>query len=181
MHRFHTDPHAGSAPETAGLTIHWASRYDLLSRFLGLGVDSRGSRMIVEMAKIMAGDKVLDVGCGTGALTLTAARQAGPAGAVMGIDASPQMIAVARQKAAHAGSGANFEVGLVERITYPEASFDVVISRLVIHHLPDDLKRLAFGEIFRVLKPGGRVFLADFAPPSNPILAHLAWPLSATG
>ena len=63
---------------------------------------------------------------------------------------------------------------MIEKIPYPEATFDVVISRLVVHHLPDDLKRRCFAEIFRVLKPGGLIFLADFNPPTNPILAYIA-------
>ena len=66
-----------------------------------------------------------------------------------------------------------FDLGLIEKLPYPDAGFDVVISRLVIHHLPGDLKRQGFAEIYRVLKPGGLFFLADFNPPSNPILAHI--------
>jgi demethylmenaquinone methyltransferase/2-methoxy-6-polyprenyl-1,4-benzoquinol methylase/phosphoethanolamine N-methyltransferase len=83
------------------------------------------------------------------------------------------MIEVARKKSGALGSDVVFEVGLIEKMPYPEASFDVVISRLVIHHLPDDVKRQGFSEIFRVLTPGGSIFLADFNPPANPILAHL--------
>jgi demethylmenaquinone methyltransferase/2-methoxy-6-polyprenyl-1,4-benzoquinol methylase/phosphoethanolamine N-methyltransferase len=130
--------------------------------------------MIIEMAKIKPGDKVLDVGCGTGSLTLTAKNYVGPPGSAYGIDASPEMIDVARKKAKRSGSETVFEVGLIEKIAYSDATFDVVISRLVIHHLPDDLKRRGIAEIFRVLKPGGLFFLADFKPPTNPILAHVA-------
>lgn len=162
-----------NGPETAGLTLHAASQYDLFSALLGLGVNHSNSRMIVEMAKIKPGDKVLDVGCGTGALTLTAEKYAGPSGSVYGIDASPEMIDVAKKKAQHNGSATVFEIGLIEKIAFPDATFDVVISRLMIHHLPDDLKRQAFKEIYRVLKSGGLVFIADFKPPTNPILAHL--------
>jgi demethylmenaquinone methyltransferase/2-methoxy-6-polyprenyl-1,4-benzoquinol methylase/phosphoethanolamine N-methyltransferase len=84
------------------------------------------------------------------------------------------MIDVARKKAARVNLKAVFEVALIEQLPYPDATFDIVISRLVLHHLPDDLKRRGFAEIFRVLKPGGRVFLADFNPPTNPILVHIA-------
>lgn len=173
MHRMHNHPKTGSGPETAGITIHWAARYDFFTGLMGLGVNRPNSRMVVEMAKIKPGDKVLDVGCGTGSLTLTAEKYAGASGSTFGIDASPEMIEVAQKKAKRSGCGTVFDVGLIEKIAFPDATFDVVISRLVIHHLPDDLKRQGFAEIFRVLKPGGCFFLADFNPPSNPILAHI--------
>ncbi len=161
MHRMHHSK-AGTGPETTGLTLHWASEYAILASLLGLGPDGTNSRMVVEMAKIKPGDKVLDVGCGTGGLTMTARKYAGASGSAYGIDASPEMIAVARKKAKRSGSPTVFEVGLIEKIANPVATFDVVISRLVIHHLPDDLKRQGFKEIYRVLKPGGLFFIADF-------------------
>jgi len=129
--------------------------------------------MIIEMAKIQPGEVVLDVGCGTGSLTLTAKTTAGPSGAVYGIDAAPEMIEVARKNAKHAGLDVTFDIGLIEKIPFPDTSFDVVINRLMIHHLPDDLKRQAFAEIFRVLKPGGHLLIADFRPPANPVLNHI--------
>ena len=172
MHRKHNDPKKQSGPHTTGATLHNASQYDIHTRIMGLGVNRSNSNMIVEMAKIKPGDKVLDVGCGSGNLTLTAKKYAGTSGTVYGIDAAPQMIEVAREKARRSGLQAIFEVGLIEKLPFPDATFDVVINRLVIHHLPDDLKRRGFAEIFRVLKPGGRIFLADFKPPSNPILAY---------
>ncbi len=174
MHRIHNQPRIGGRPETAGRTIHWASQYDLVTGLLGLGVNRANSRMVVELANIKSGHSVLDVGCGTGNLTLTAATYAGPTGRVFGIDASPEMIEVAKRKAAGAPQAATFKVGLIEKLEFPDATFDVVISRLVIHHLPDDLKRAGFKEMLRVLKPGGHLLIADFDPPKNPILNHLA-------
>jgi ubiquinone/menaquinone biosynthesis C-methylase UbiE len=170
----HNDSKTTSGPETTGATLHRASQYDIHTSIMGLGVNRSNSRMIIEMANVKPGDKVLDVGCGSGNLTLTAKRYAGPSGSVYGIDAAPEMIEVAKKKAARSRLEAVFDVGLIEKLTFPDATFDVVISRLVIHHLPDDLKRLGFAEIFRVLKPGGRCFITDFKPPSNPILAHVA-------
>lgn len=177
MHRMHSGTKTVSGPETAGATIHWATHYDVMTSLLGLGVNRPNSRMVVEMAGIKPGDKVLDVGCGSGNLTLTAEKYAGESGSVYGVDASPEMIDVARKKARRRGSRTVFELGLIEKLSYPDATFDAVISRLAVHHLPDDLKRRGFEEIYRVLKPGGRFFLADFVPPANPILAHLAFPL----
>jgi len=174
MHETHNAHKTQSGPETTGAVIHWTSPHDIFIKLMGLGVNGANSRMIVEMAKIKLGDKILDVGCGTGDLTLTAKNYAGASGSAYGIDASPEGIDLARKKAERMGLEAVFEVGLIEDIPYPDATFDVVISRLVIHHLPDELKRRGFSQIFRVLKPGGRVFLADFRPPTNPILAHVA-------
>ncbi len=174
MHKMRDKQETSDGPETRGATLHNASGYDLHSRLMGMGVNGANSRMIIEMAKVKPGDKILDVGCGSGNLTLTAKRYTGASGSVYGIDASPEMIEVARRKAQKSGIGAVFEVGLIEKLNFPEAAFDVVISRLVIHHLPDDLKRQGFAEIRRVLKPGGLVFIADFKPPTNPILAYIA-------
>ncbi len=173
MHRMRNEPRIKGGPETTGKTIHWAGEYDLFSRLMGMGANARNSRIVVELAGIQPGESVLDVACGTGSLSLTAASYAVPGGKVYGIDASPEMIAVAQRKAAGSDSPVTFQVGLAEKLDFPEASFDVVISRLAIHHLPDDLKRAAFAEMLRVLKPGGRVLLADFVQPSNHVLNHL--------
>jgi len=174
MHRMHNQPRSKNGPQTTGSTIHWASEYDFFTSIAGMGVNRRNSRMVIELAKIKPGDSVLDVACGTGNLTLTARSYAGPGGKVYGIDAAPEMIEVAKKKGSRSGLDVVFEVGLVEKLEFPDATFDVVISRLAIHHLPDDLKRAAFGEILRVLKPGGHLLIADFTPPANPILNHLA-------
>ena len=83
------------------------------------------------------------------------------------------MIEVARKKAKRSGSDVAFDFALIEKIPFPDVTFDVVVSRLVIHHLPDDLKRKAFAEILRVLKPGGHLLVADFKPPTNHVLNHV--------
>jgi demethylmenaquinone methyltransferase/2-methoxy-6-polyprenyl-1,4-benzoquinol methylase/phosphoethanolamine N-methyltransferase len=172
MHHIHNTSKA-DGPHTSGLTIHWAPQYDFFTTLFGLGVNRPNSRVVVELAEIKPGEKLLDVGCGTGNLTLTAKHAAGDTGKVFGIDAAPEMIEVARKKAQRAHMDVTFDVGLIEKIPYPDATFDVVINRLMVHHLPDDLKRLGFAEIFRVLKPGGRLLVADFNPPTNPITNHI--------
>ncbi len=173
MHRMHNEPRIKNGPQTTGRTIHWASHYDIMSGLFGMGVNRPNSRMVVELAKIKPGDTVLDVACGTGSLTLTAQSYAGPSGQAYGIDAAPEMIGVAKNKAARSGKPVIFQVGLIEQLEFPDATFEVVITRLAIHHLPDDLKRRAFAEILRVLKPGGHLLIADFNPPTNPILNHI--------
>lgn len=174
MHMMHDDSKISSGPKTSGATLHRAAQYDLLTGLLGLGINGRSSRMVIELAQIKPGDSVLDVACGTGSLTLTAQSCAGPGGKVYGIDAAPEMIEVAKKKASRSGLEVVFDVGLIEKLAFPEATFDIVISRLAIHHLPDDIKRSGFAEILRVLKPGGHLLIADFKPPTNPILAHVA-------
>ncbi len=169
----HSETSIEKGPHTTGVVLHHASQYDLHTGLLGLGTNGRNSRMVVELAKIQPGDQVLDAACGTGSLTLTAQSYTGPSGKVYGIDASPEMIEVAKQKASRSGQPVVFDLGLIEQLAFPDATFDVVISRLAIHHLPDDLKRRGFAEILRVLKPGGHLLIADFSPPSNPILKHV--------
>ena len=173
MHRIHNEPKTNTGPQTSGATIHWASQYDLLTRLMGLGVNRPNSKLVIELAKIEPGDMILDVGCGTGNLTLTAKSYGGKNSAVYGIDASPEMIDIARKNAQLQGLDVTFDIGLIEKIAFPDMSFDKVISRLVIHHLPDDLKKRGFAEIYRVLKPGGLLLIADFKPPTNPILNHI--------
>ncbi len=176
MNRLHNKPGIQEGPQTAGHTLHQASHYDLFEGLLGLGVGGSNSRMVVDLAKIRTGDQVLDVACGTGSLTLTAQASAGPDGKVYGIDASPEMIDFAKRRAARAASPVIFQLGLAEKLDFPDSTFDVVISRLAIHHLPDDLKRRAFTEILRVLKPGGHLLIADFRRPDNPLLSLLVSP-----
>ena len=108
---------------------------------------------------------MLDVGCGTGSLTIALRGSVGSAGAVSGVDASPEMIEVARRKAIKVGVEVDFRVGLAEAIPFPNATFDLVVSQLAIHHLPGDLKQRSFLEMRRVLKPGGRCLIVDFDPP----------------
>jgi len=173
MHRIRNEPRTKDGLQTAGITLHWAGQYDFFTALMGMGVNRPNSRMVVELAQIQPGDAVLDVGCGTGNLTLTAQTAAGPGGRVHGIDASPEMIETAKKKAARLNSLVVFNVGLIEQLAFPDATFDKVISRLVIHHLPDDLKVKAFDEIRRVLKPGGRILIADFIQPRNHVLNHI--------
>lgn len=153
--------HNHPAPATQGRTIPWASFYDTIVKLMSFGKDKAIRQASIELAQIKPGDKVLDVGCGTGDLTLEAKKLAGPTGEVYGTDASPIMIEQAQQKAARTNVNVTFQVGLVEKIDFPENQFDVVLSSLMMHHLPDDLKRAGLTEIFRILKPGGRLVIVD--------------------
>lgn len=169
----HASQNGESAPATRGRTIHWASLYDVVVRLLFLGKEREFREMVVELAGVQPGDRVLDLGCGTGSLTMVAGARVGPGGEVHGIDAAPEMIDVARHKAAKMEMEADFRVGLIEDIPFPDDYFDLVLSSFVLHHLPDDLKRKGFVETYRVLKPGGRFVAVDFEPPTTPWLRHL--------
>jgi SAM-dependent methyltransferase len=113
-----------------------------------------------ELGRLETGERVLDLGCGAGTDTLVAAQMVGPAGRVVGIDMTPEMLAKARAAAAELGA-ANVELleAEAERLPFPDGSFDVVISNGVIDLIPD--KDAVFAEIFRVLAEGGRIQVAD--------------------
>ena len=124
-------------------------------------------RKTADLVGIKASDKVLDVGCGTGDLTIVAKGRAGSAGDVVGLDASPEMVETARQKVAHQGIDIQYRLGLIEAIPFPDDYFDVVLSSLMMHHLPEALKDRGLAEIFRVLKPGGRLLVVDLKRPTS--------------
>ncbi len=159
------------APQTAGRVLHGARWYDLFGRVISFGRDKASREKLIELAAPAPGEKVLDVGCGTGTLALALKSSVGT-GEVHGIDASPEMIEVARDKAAKVGCDIDFRVALIEALPSPDATFDLVTSTLMLHHLPDDLKRTGFDEIRRVLKPGGRFMVMDFATHSHSPLGH---------
>jgi ubiquinone/menaquinone biosynthesis C-methylase UbiE len=94
-------------------------------------------------------------------------------GKVFGIDPAPEMIAAARKKAALKRLDIDFRMGVIESFPFPDASMDVVTSSLMMHHLPEDLKVRGLAEIYRVLKPGGRLLIADFMRPTGSFLNHL--------
>ena len=163
-----------SAPRTTGLVIHWAARYDLLTWLFTRGKERAFRARLLDLAGIQRGQSVLDIGCGTGTLAIAATSHVGPTGSVVGIDASPPMIARAARKAAKADAPAIFQLAVAERLPFPDAQFDVVLSTLMFHHLPRKTRQECAIEIRRVLKPGGRVLVVDFGKPQvrRGLLAH---------
>lgn len=172
----HSGTHSHAAPETTGGTIHWARFYDLTVKLLATGQDRKLREATITLAALQSGEKVLDVGCGTGDLTLAAKRRVGPTGQVVGIDAAVEMIEVAQSKAAKSNLAIQFQAEAIERLSFADNTFDVVLSSLMMHHLPGDLKQKGLREVYRVLKPGGRIVIVDFAgaSPSAPWLTRLA-------
>lgn len=120
---------------------------------------------LVTLAGIRPGERVLDVGAGTGVVALRAARTAGPTGVVVGIDLSDGMLETARQKAQAAGlqDRLEFRKGDAEATDLPSASQDAALSLFALLHFPDP--RAALSEMFRLLRPGGRLALGVGSPP----------------
>lgn len=112
------------------------------------------------LGRLEPGERVLDIGCGAGTDTLIAAQMVEPEGSVTAIDMTPEMLAKARAAAAEMdATNVSFVESEAERLPFPDASFDVVISNGVIDLIPD--KDAVFSEIYRVLSPGGRIQIAD--------------------
>ena len=112
------------------------------------------------LGRLEAGERVLDLGSGAGTDSLVAAQMVGPEGHVTGIDMTPEMLARARAAAKAMGAeNVDFVESEAERLPFADESFDVVISNGVIDLIPD--KDAVFAELFRVLRPGGRIQLAD--------------------
>jgi demethylmenaquinone methyltransferase/2-methoxy-6-polyprenyl-1,4-benzoquinol methylase/phosphoethanolamine N-methyltransferase len=161
--------HSGQVQETRGTTIRWAWFYDAFVNGLLAGQERQLREATVALAQIQPGEKVLDVGCGTGSLALVARKNSGVGVEISGVDAAVEMIERARQKADRAGLDVKFETGVVEALDFKDDSFDLLFNSLVVHHLPADLKKKAFAEMLRVLKPGGRLVLVEFEPPKSGI------------
>ncbi|MBI3122039.1 MAG: methyltransferase domain-containing protein [candidate division NC10 bacterium] len=122
-------------------------------RFVGVGNP-------FALGPIHLGEAVLDLGCGAGLDALLAAQLVGPAGRVAGIDLSPEMLAVAEAGRAEAGfPQVEFREASAEALPFPDASFDAALSNGVLNLIPD--KPAALREIFRVLRPGGRLQACD--------------------
>ena len=170
MHSFarhrHSEASKASAKETKGLIGSGGWRHDLMEWFFDTFVFRGQLRELrlrtATLARIQPGDAVLDVGCGTGTLAMEVARRVGRAGRVAGVDPGTEQIARARRSAARRHVPIEFQIGVIEQLAFPDRTFDVVLSTLMMHHLPASLKRQGLAEIARVLKPGGRLVIADF-------------------
>ena len=162
-------------PNTTGLVLHWAARYDLLVWLVTLGRERVFREKVLRLARLEPGESVLDVGCGTGTLVIAAKRHVGPTGTAYGIDASPEMIARADRKARKASVRVVFKNVAAQALPFPDAQFDAVLTTIMLHHLPRKARQQCACEIRRVLKPGGRVLAVDFgaaARERRSLLAH---------
>ena len=153
---------------TRGRTLDHASRvYDLLEPVLLLGKQAEYDHKIISLLELKEDDRILDLGCGTGVLTRMIADRLNPekGGLSMGIDAAAGMIGIARKK--REAPACRFEIAAAEDLPFEDASFDSIVSSLFFHHVPLDLKKKALSEAFRVIRPGGKLIIADMHIPTT--------------
>jgi ubiquinone/menaquinone biosynthesis C-methylase UbiE len=166
-------------PATSGIVLHSPVLYDLTVWLAFLGKEDSFRQTVLNLARLASGESVLDVGCGTGTLAVAAKRRVGSAGAVHGVDASVEMLARAEKKAKSAGVEVFFKNGVAERLPFRDAEFDVVLSTVMLHHLPQKARLGCANEIRRVLKADGRVLVVDFegfSDQKRTILSHFHRP-----
>jgi ubiquinone/menaquinone biosynthesis C-methylase UbiE len=130
--------------------------YDLFARVLGF---PPVYRRLIAQAELADGQHILEIGCGTGNLTVRAKRSQ-PGADVVGSDPDPRALDRARRKAAGL-AGIRFDHAYAQRLPYADGEFDRVLSSMMLHHLDAEAKPDAAAEIFRVLRPGGRLHLVD--------------------
>ena len=140
------------------LVVRWGMRELTIKRYL------------VQHAQIGSRSRVLDLGSGTGTLAILA-HTMHPDAELIGIDVDPDILAIARAKAAREKAGIRFNQGMAFSLPYDSRSFDRVVSSLVFHHLTTRDKERTLAEVRRVLNPGGLVLILDFGKPQN----ALAW------
>lgn len=141
--------------------------YDFFVELLGYGKKERVK--VINLLELKAGDKLLDVGCGTGTL-LTLAKERYSDTDMIGIDIDPKVLGIARKKTQKANLKIEYMEASSAKLPFRDESFNVVVSSLVFHHLPTDIKIQTIKEIYRVLKRNGRFLLADFGKKEGIIL-----------
>jgi ubiquinone/menaquinone biosynthesis C-methylase UbiE len=159
-----TTSHSDSGPPyipAAGR--HWRLPfYDLMAKLVGA---DPARRLLVDQVAPRAGDRVLDVGSGTGSLAIELKRRY-PGADVVGLDPDPRALAMARRKAERASLSIRFDRGFADALPYPDASFERVTCSLMFHHLSPADKERALREVRRVLRTGGRFHMLDFDGPA---------------
>lgn len=140
--------------------------YDVLLNLMGFGDGQRSK--IVDLLNLKQSERLLDVGCGTGSL-LKVAKRKFPTVSMVGIDIDQKVLNIAGNKFQKEGLDIDLIKTGAEKLPFKTASFDAIVSTLIFHHLPYEIKRQALKEIHRVLKPNGRFLLVDFGKLKLPL------------
>ena len=153
------------------LGYHWLTPYydAVVGKTTREGVFKRA---LIAQAQIEPGHRVLDLAAGTGTLTIWL-KQSQPKASITGVDGDPTILLLAQSKAQRAKVSVQFDRALSYALPYPAAQFDRVVSSLFFHHLSWADKQRTAQELFRVLKPGGELHIADWGRASNPAMRAL--------
>lgn len=130
--------------------------YDLLTRVLGM---NPAYRELVAQAGLSGGQRIVEIGCGTGNLTIRA-KKACPGADIVGTDPDPRALQRAQRKA-KGMNGINFTRAYAQELPFDDGGFDLALSSMMLHHLDEATKTAAARELFRVLRPGGRLHVVD--------------------
>ena len=151
-----------------------ALRYTWLTGFYDTVMDklmreTTFKRALVGQAQVKKGHRILDLGCGTATLTLLI-KQAHPEAQVTGLDGDSKALEIARGKIARSRLAITLDEGMAFNLPYPDNSFDRVFSGLLFHHLTREDKERSLKEVYRVLRPGGELHVADWGKASNALM-----------
>ena len=150
-----------------------APRYDFLNHLLSFGIDRRWRKAAVRLVKAPEGGRILDVATGTGDLALEIASSTPPTLRITGADFSAEMVSIGEQKASASpySSRMDFRVAPCEDLPFPSSTFDSVTIAFGIRNVVD--RQLGLAEMWRVLKPGGRMVILEFSTPDSVIFRTL--------
>lgn len=149
--------------ESHGILITNPRAYAAFTTVFFGGRRTRHAAAVAAAGGVRAGERALDVASGPGTLAFALADRVGPAGEVLGIDAAREMVDYARARTGHR-TNCRSEQGVAQSLDLPDSAFDVVTCTFAMHHIPEDDRARALAQMWRVLRPGGRILLADMAP-----------------